>query len=411
MLANVIGIGLGLVRTPAMTWLLPKDEVGMIGVLAAWQPFLIFLTWPSSLSAAAYHYVAKGQPAAFTVMLSHQLRWSLLSVLGFWVAAAYWWWQENETLTVLFVIGGLSYPLTIVLASCAGMLAAQERFVALFWYRIGHNLANFSGFLLVVLSVWWVSRVITFYAVNQMTLAVLQLGITVWSVWQLRQAQTPPMPPEEKQEMMRYGKHLTGINGIGVLQTRADQLLVGTLLPLATMADYTVGLLFQAQLKQLWGIYVAVRYPPLVRMPVRQRQRRILLEGVIMWLGFVGLGLAMSIAAHWLIPLILPLSYLSSLNYIGPLIAVMVIGTPGGIIELFFRTEQDEKRQYIMRIIAAILSVTLPLAFIFKWGIYGVIFGRFLANCIFSAVGIWLFVQVIRQRIFDDEKDYNSLRT
>jgi len=90
MLANVIDLGLGLIRTPAMTWLLPKDEVGMLGVVVSWQAFLIFLTWPSGLIAAMYHYVAKGQPSAFNFYLAHQLRWSVLSVLGFLVSAAYW---------------------------------------------------------------------------------------------------------------------------------------------------------------------------------------------------------------------------------------------------------------------------------------------------------------------------------
>ncbi len=393
MLANVIAIIFGLVKMPLMAWLLPKNEVGMIGVITSWQAFLIFLTWPSNLNTAAYHYVAKGQPAAFRVMLAQQLPRSLWSVLGFWLSAAYWLWQGNKTLAILFVIGGLSYPLTIVLAACAGMLAAQEKFSGLFWYRIGQILANFAGFIPLLLSVWWGSRVITFYAANQVALAVLQLSITAWLVWRLRQAQTPPMPLKEKREMMRYGKHLTGIGGISVLQSRVDQFLVSAFLPLATVADYSISLVFQTQLKQLWSIYVAVRYPPLVRMPATQRHRRIFLEGVIIWFSFISLGLAMFIAAYWLIPIILPPNYLSSLSLIGWLIAIVLVGMPGGFSELFFRTEQDEKKQYTMRAIAATSSIVFPLIFIANLGIYGVIFGRLLANSIFSVVGIWLFIQ------------------
>ncbi len=79
MLANVIVLTLGLVRTPAMTWLLPKEQIGMMGVLAAWIPFVQLLSL-SGLDSSAYHFVAKGKPWAFVVNVTYRLRWSLLSV-------------------------------------------------------------------------------------------------------------------------------------------------------------------------------------------------------------------------------------------------------------------------------------------------------------------------------------------
>ncbi len=393
MLANVIGIGLGLIRTPVLTWLLPKDEVGMIGVVAAWQAFLLFLTWPSSLSTAAYHYVSKGQTAAYTVMLKQQLRWSLLTVLGFCASAAYWWWQSNQTLAILFVLGGITYPLTIVLAACSEVLAAQEKFVGLFWYRIGQYLAHLVGFIPLLLSVWWVSRVVTFYGANQLSLGLLHVGLTAWLLWQFRRSQPPPMPDEDQKEMRRYGKHLTGINALSAIQARADQLLVATLLPLATVADYTIAVLAYEQLKRLWSMYVTLRYPPFVRLPVERRLRRMWQEGIVVWLGFIGLGLAAGYLASVLVPLLLPPSYSGSLGFIYWSIAALVVILPGAFVEVFFRTEQDAKRQYVMRLVSGILAVVLPLSLVFNWGAYGVLLGRFLANLMFSVVGIYLVRQ------------------
>lgn len=406
MLANAIVTALGLARTPAMTWLLPKEEVGMLAVAASWLPFLQILSL-SGLDSAAYHYVAKGQPWAFAVNLAYRLRWSLLSAAGFLAGAAYWMWlaaDPSPALAGLFVIAGLTYPVTIGLSACSGMLGAQERFGSLFWYRIWESLTDFSGFIPLLLSTWWLSQAATFYGANQLATAVMQVGYSLWLLRLLRrsqavQPQAAAMPPAEEREMLRYGKHLTVMNAIGVLQTRTDALLVATFLPLATAADYSIALLAGEQFKRLWIIYLSVRYPPLVRLPAAQRVRRLVAEGTLVWAGFGLTGGLLAILLQWLIPILLPPSYRSSLFFIHWLIAGFVVSIPGLVAETYFRTEQDEKQQYRMRIAAAVAGVALPAAFIGVWGASGVVVARFLAGLTLSVFGVWLaWVQIRLKR-------------
>lgn len=392
MLANVIAVGAGVIKTPATTWLLTKEEVGMIGVVTAWSAFLVFLSWPSSLHASTYHYVAKGYPSAFLVYLKQQSQASLLSVVGYLICAAYWgYWQGNPVLASLFVIGGVLYPFTDMLSASAGMLGAQEKFVELFWYRIGRTLSRFTGFIFLIASVWWFNPATTFYATNQTVMGAFQLGVVIWLVWQLRRMQVAPMPSEDRREMLRYGKHQTGVTVISVIQSRMDQLLVSVFMPLAVIADYSIGLLVYTQLKQIWQIYVGVRYPQLVRLPVQKRRWRIVAEGGILWLGILAFALILSLAAYWLIDILLPASYASSLGYIILLLATFVVGVPGFLAEVYFRTQQDERRQYILRGTAAILSVVLPTLLIMPLGAYGVVIGRFIGNIGLSLTGAWLF--------------------
>ncbi len=390
MLANVIVLGLGVIRTPAMTWLLPKEQVGMMGVVAAWLPFLQLLSL-SGLDSASYHYVAKGQPWAFVINLAYRLRWSLLSAAGFLAGAAYWWWQGEIPLAWMFVIAGVSYPVTIGLSACSGMLGAQENFVGLFWYRLGESITDFVGFVPLLLSTWLVNQVVTFYGANQVATAVMQVGVSVWIVRQLRRSQTPSLPPEDAHEMVRYGKHLTVMNSIGVAQTRVDALLIGSFLPLSIMADYSIALLVNEQLKRLWNIYFMVRYPPLVRMPLTRRRRRLLLEGIIIWLGFIALGLILAIAAHWLIPVLLPATYTSSLGYINWLIVAFIASVPGIFAELYYRSVQDEKRLYWLRGITAFVSVTLSIVLLKPLGVFGVLLARLSSSITLSVIGIFLF--------------------
>jgi len=390
MLANAIVVALGLVRTPLMTWMLPKSEVGMLGVVASWLPFVQLLSLPG-LDNATYHYVAKGKPAAFFVNLLYRIRWSLLSSLCFISGAIYWYWRGDVPLAWMFIITGISYPVTIGMTASAGMLGAQERYKGLFWYRIFESLTDFTGFIPLAFSAWWISRVVTFYSGNQLATAIQQAGASFFLAWQMKRLGVPRLPKEDEKELVRYGKHLTAIAGIGAFQARTDALLVGAILSLETMADYSIALILYEQFRRLWNVYLTIRYPPLVKLPVARRRYRMIREGTVVWLGFTGLGFFISILVHILVPIILPSSYNKSASYMDWLITIFVVSIPGFFAETYFRTEQNEKRQYLMRIAAAIVGVAAPALLVFRWGAYGALAGRLVASIILSLFGIWLF--------------------
>ncbi len=391
MLANMIVTGLALIRTPAMTWLLPKEGVGMIGVVAAWMPFLQLLSMPG-MDSASYHYLAKGSNWAFATNLAYRLRWSILSSVGLLVGAGYWWSQGNLPLAWLFLITALTFPVTTGLSAAGGTLSATQNFGGLFWYRLGESLTDFIGFLPLLLSVWWVSQAVTFYAANQITTAVMMVGVSWWLLRRLRIGTSIPTA-EEQRGIVAYGKHQTVISSIGVVQSRVDSLLVSAFFPLTLMADYSIGSIVANQFRSLWAIYVSIRYTPLVQMTVQRRRRRFLLEGTLIWFAFILTAVVVYLAAYWLIPLVLPPTYVSSIPYVGWLSAIMIIGMPGGIVETYFRTQQNEKPQYTMRITGAVTSLLFPALLMAPWGVTGIMVGRLLSNGIFSVLGLWLFAR------------------
>ncbi len=389
--ANVITSALGLIRLPAMTWLLPREEVGMLGVVLAWMPFIQLLSMPG-MDTASYHYIAKGDRWASAVNVRDRLRWSLLSMAGFGAGAWYWWMQGNPPVAMLFVAAALFYPATVGLSAASGTLAAEENFTALFWYRILESLADLSGFLPLLIGVWWVSRVFTFYTTGQVALAALLICLTLWLLRRFRAENHAPPEPSDRREMVRYGRHQTGISAISVLQSRADAVMVSAFFPLTVMADYSLALLLQSQMKNFWTIYLSVRYPPLVRLSPRRRRRRLLWEGALITLGFAGMGALLAGAAALLLPWILPPSYEAVIPYLNWLLAAFVLSMPGYVAEMYFRTEQDQTRQYLMRSVAAGLGVAIPLALLPNLGLQAIFLGRTLAALLFSLFGIGLAV-------------------
>ncbi|MFH1634994.1 MAG: oligosaccharide flippase family protein [Chloroflexota bacterium] len=390
MLANVIVLILGLVRVPVLTRILSKDEVGMLGVVASVLPFMQILSM-SGLDGASYHYVAQGYKAAFRVAFATRLRWSILSALGLLAVGAYWLWAGNQTLAWLFSIAALIFPLTTGLTAAAGTLGAREDFGRLFWYRIGEALTHYAGFGLLLLLPLMSTQVLWFSLANQAALAALQVGTAMWLIRQVRVDEVSPMLPEKQREMVRYGRHLTAINSISTAQTRVDALLIAWFLPLSVMADYSIAQLVYTQVKQLWTVYYAVRYPPLVRLPLARRRRWMVLEMGIIWAGFAALSLAVGAGLWVLVPIVLPSEYITSLPFINWLLAAFVVGIPGYFVEIYFRTCQNERGQYLLRGVAAVSGVALPSVFIIFWQAQGVVVGRFAASLVLSIFGAILY--------------------
>lgn len=397
-LANVIVTLLGLIRTPVMTWLLPKEEYGMIAAVSAWMPFLLLLSL-SGMDSATYHYVAKKLPWAFFTNISIRTRWSLLSAFGFICLSIYWYLQGQTNYALLFLITGLSFPFSSALTVSASILSAQENFKKLFFYRIFESLVDFTGFIPLALSSWIFSRIVSFYTANQLATIIMQVAYCVWVTKNLHRLSYTPPTPEENQELIRYGKHLTLISGVSVVQARADALLVSALLPLETMADYSIGILVAEQFKRLWMIYTSIRYPRLVRMETSRRIRRIWIEGFVVWGAFIVVLIGVIILSHVVIPLILPSTYKNSIELIDLLSFGFIMGVPGMIIELYFRTEQNPKQQYYMRISAALVNLICPYFLMLSLGVQGAAIGKILANATMSGVGMILFILESKRRL------------
>ncbi len=390
MLANIIVTGLALIRTPTITWLLPKEDVGMISAVGAWLAFILLLSLPG-LDSASYHYIIKGSDWAFITGIKRKVRWSLLSTLAFGGGAVYWWWRGETNLSLIFIIAGAVCPVVLGLSACSGTLAAREKFGLLFWYRIADSLTDFVGFVPLLLSVWWINRGITFYTVNQIATMIMLITVAWWLRNQIpvEKRQAPDTGIEH--EMVRYGQHLTLISALGVVQSQMDSLLVSALLPLTVMADYAIATMIYNQFKSLWSIYLSVRYPVFVRLSLQRRRQQMLWEGGLVWIGFIVAGGMLFIVAQWLIPLLLPASYLSSLPYVGLLILAFIMLLPGAFVEIYFRSEQDQRQQYILRGVSAFAGVVLPASMISVWGVTGVAIGRICTSTVFSIVGLWLF--------------------
>ncbi len=101
--------------------------------------------------------------------------------------------------------------------------------------------------------------------------------------------------------------------------------------------------------------------------------------------------MVISVLAYFLIPIILPKDYITSLNYMVVLLVATLAGTPGGLVEMYYRTQEDQKSQYWIRGFGAIVGIIFPAILVIKYGAIGAAGGRLVANFLFSLFGLYLF--------------------
>jgi len=388
---NIVIVVLALLRLPVLTRILSKDEVGMLALVAAMIPFAALLSM-SGMDQAAYHYIAKGKRGAYRAALRVRLKWSLLASLMLLVCAAYWLVRDTTTLAWLFTVAAFAFPATSGMVS-EYVLQAAEKFKLLFWYRTANALSSYVGFAVLLLLPLLADRVVWFSFANKFALAALQVTCAFLIIWVMRRERVPALSTEDRREMVRYGRHQTALNAIITVQTRVDAILVGWLLPLAAMADYSIALLIADQFKRLWVMYYAVRYPPLVRMPLALRRARLMFEATAAVGIFFVLAAVAGAVSWWLIPVILPADYASSRPLMLVLLGAFVAGVPGLFADVYFRSQQNERAQYVMRGIGGVSGVVLPAVLMLFFGVFGVALGRLAAAVVNSVAGTVLFLR------------------
>ena len=388
LIANVITLLLGLTRNILLTNLLDKSGYGAINYIAIWLP-LFALLGMSGFDIAIGQYVAKGHWQAVGKGLRRRLAYSLIPVivlLGFAFLGAHL--GQELVPSRLWLVTALFFPTAQVLSAVGYVLNGAKRFRALAVYYVGQS----SAFIVAAaIGLWiWPDDALTGIILWQWLLLSV-LNVVFWLSLNRSPGESRPLAESEWTQFFRFGRHMTGISAIGVVQGRVGGLLIGTLVSLVALADYAIGDLFFRQLKRLWTIYYGVSYPRILGLSSEDRWRQVWREMRLATPAFVLISLATAAVLTLIVPWLFSAKYISSLPYVWVLIGAFVVTVPGGFAEMYFRLEEREWALYRIRVVAAVAGVALPVVFLIIWGPLGAAAGRLVANLLFSVFGCVLF--------------------
>ncbi len=345
--------------------LVPRETYGTYKYILSLAGALTFLSF-SGMNTAVTQAVARGHEGVFPYSVRVQLKTNIVFLLGLSVLGGYYLWHSNATLAFpLFILAG-TLPLSTAFNTFGALLSGKKEFKRLaLWTTIS---SGFSALLLL-------STVLVTHNLN-LLISAYTLGIffpMIFFYFRAKKTLTHThVSEEEKEELVRYGGHLTFINIFSTLSQYVDKIVIFHFLGSVELAIYALALALPDRIKGYAKVFAGILLPKLTERSIAD------IKSVFYKRTFQGMaiGFLLSIGYILVAPLVfrtfLP-QYLDALSYSRVFSLSLIILVPATYMSSVLRSQRMLKTIYLSSTVAHILRIILFILFGWRWGIWGVI--------------------------------------
>jgi O-antigen/teichoic acid export membrane protein len=223
-------------------------------------------------------------------------------------------------------------------------------------------------------------------------------GVAVVQLIAYRRGMRKLRSTSSQKEAIGYGKRLSLLGVIGVIEARIDALLVGSLLSFASLAQYRIAeTVVDMTAKRVWIIVSQPFFPRWAQAEESTAYRRLRgdMTGVIfvLTIGFIVL--------FFLIPVVFPVlftdRYEPSIRLAQILVLASLVSLPGAAADLFLIARQIERPQWVLRITSTGVHLALLPFFIAGWGVTGIVLAVLCSRIAYTAAGLDLVRRAARR--------------
>jgi O-antigen/teichoic acid export membrane protein len=213
-----------------------KDEYGVYRFLLTLIPLFAVANLPSMVGAIT-RSVARGNFVSLPRILSVRIRYGLLGSLAALLGAGYYLFMGNTDLALSLSVVAILAPLYEVLNTYVAYLRGQERF---------DRSATYTAITRIVVAI--ATIIITFVFASPLLTAAVFIGAAIifqglyaWRIHKENITSQEKLPlPDDTDDVLTYGKHLSAINILGVLNDYIDRLLIWYSFGPTTLASYAI---------------------------------------------------------------------------------------------------------------------------------------------------------------------------
>ena len=217
------------------------------------------------------------------------------------------------------------------------------------------------------------------------------LGLSAVNLLSLRHAARFRRNDRVEPETVRYGRRMTWISSVGLLQFYVDRIIVGAALGFVDLALYSAAKLFQQGLKTAWSANNQVLFPRLAAAADAASARAITWTTLgPIWLGFALLAAITAALAPAMVSMLFGAAYLPSVTPARVLMLAVVIGIPGAQFEMLFRATSNERKLYTQRLTFTVAEVLATGIGALVYGTLGASIGMAIAYGLNTVMGFVL---------------------
>jgi O-antigen/teichoic acid export membrane protein len=388
---------MGLVSMVCMARIFTPVELGEFFFIQSWLTALSGWGLPG-LSTSLVSSVARGEGGTFRRAVWLESMAALggsACLVGLGV-----WFDNNQTHLGLWTYAMAAFLFPISINDCGlQALAGRRLYHQVSAVQVASRMLNLLWLLLCAINhigiAWFFgAQLLTTCAINVFLIA---------SNWNHVGPKNDCNP-----EAIRYGIHLTFSNAIQQPMSQAERLLVGFFLGSANLAVFGLGEMIYNNLRTLANLSQSFYYPRLVHLS-DNRVYLYLSEQAKIWTGcFIGLALLFAVVLPLVYPPLLGEQYEESARFAVYYSVAFAVGVPNFFVAIYLRHLRATKVTYIYGLLRAPLSLCCLFVSFSVFGVFGLPFGRGLANVGYAFVAFLLIKYVVERSILKTQTRTDS---
>lgn len=352
--------------------LLPQETYGVYRYVLSISAIIGALSL-TGMNTAVTQAVARGFSKTLITSFLVQLKWSVVPVMVSIFVAIYYILNGNATIAIAVIITGLLIPISNSANTYMAFLNGRKDFRGLFftgsWKGVFYTLAM----ILVLLITKNVIYIVLVYALST-TICNLFL------YWRTARAISQDAPNDIS--AIKYGKHLSYMNVIGIIANQIDSILIFHYLGGAQLAIYSFATLIPEKIQGLFKFFSVVALPKFAEKEGLQmhlsQQKSVIHKTKLVALGAVGMTIVYILIAPSLYHLLFP-AYTNSVIYSQVYSLSFLATAATTIIFTSLLATRAQKLLYQYNSISPIIQIIILGIMIYFYGLWGAIVARIIS--------------------------------
>ncbi len=359
--------------------LLPKDTFGTYKFIISIIAILAIPTL-QGMNTALTRSIAQGFDGSFITALKTRISWGLMGGIFSLMLSLYYFINENDILTISFLITAIFLPFMDSLTLYDSVLQGKKRFNISTRYNIFINIVATIGMVSVL------------YFTDNLFLILF----SYFSIWTLLRFIILTLTRKkfiknntEDPEVIRYGKHLSLMGIIGVIASHLDKILIFHFLGATEVAIYTLAIAPPEQIKGFLKVTGSLAFPQFVNRTKTELQQTIRQKMFYMELGVIPIVILYILSAPFIYAILFP-QYLDAI-FLSQIFTISLVLSSALLPITALQAMGQKKALYSFNISQALLQIALIILLIPLLGLIGAIIARVVARFLNLFLSLYFF--------------------
>jgi O-antigen/teichoic acid export membrane protein len=385
---KIIFNAIGAVSFIAFANLLSRESYGIYQYILSMAAMFSIFSLPGIDTAVTFS-VAAGREGSYFDAFKNKIKFGLTAGLISLSFSAYYFWHGNSILGLGFAIAGIFLPIIESLYLYNAFLLGKKQFK----YYSSNNITEkiiCSGFIIIALFLTKNIPLLIFVFYAPRLLIRIYFIIKYWRLF------TPNA--EKDPAVIRFGKHLTLMNVLGIVASQIDDILIFQWLGAVPAAIYAFAITpIQKMQDFLLGNINSLAMPKAGEKSEVDLKRIIPKKVATLTLLIIPVIVIYILSAPFIFKILLP-KYLSAVIYT-QLLSLSLLFLPKTLFSLALTAKAKKKELYIANTVIPAVKITLFLTLLPFFGIWGMVI-----SIIFSEALSWVIFAILFKTSRSDEK-------